>query len=78
MLPGKLFRTQNGSVFEESTEAQNESAQEAALQLINLLTDDQMHCQDGGTLIDERAEIKKAINTLAKALEGKLVTTYVI
>lgn len=78
MLPEKLFRTQNGCVFEESTEAQNESAQEAALQLINLLTDDQMHCEAGCTLIDERAGIKKAMNTLAKALEGKLVTTYVI
>jgi hypothetical protein len=84
MKPKELFRTQDGSVFEDLGEANACSVEEAASTLTGLMwgcTD--LFDKSGGTLIanskeilDFASQLDENFSTLKQALEGKLITKY--
>jgi CRP-like cAMP-binding protein len=77
MEPNKLFRTQEGCIYETPEEAFHQSVDEAAQTLLlSLISDEGRHSKDGEELVAASDSIKKAMATLTKALAGKLVTSY--
>jgi hypothetical protein len=79
MIPTKLYREQDGGVYDTLGDAYNQSVESAASDLRNLLkSENGDFTSDGDKLIAIRAEIKRSLKILNQALEGKLITEYKI
>lgn len=75
-IPTNLFRSYDGCTFEFHLEAHEQSVEYAACELKRLLDREDKFTADGSEILEQSAEVKKAVNTLIKALDGKLVTSY--